>query len=80
MVTRSKASGRYIINETGIFEELEHAGFKLIKLEELTWGEQANLFRNAKQIISPLGAGLANLVFCAQSPQEIEICHPKYIH
>ena len=79
-VTRSKASGRYIINESEVFAELEPAGFKLIKLEELTWSEQINLFHNAKQIISPHGAGLANLAFCTQSPRVIEIFHSKYIH
>ena len=79
-ITRSKVSGRYIINEAEVFAELEPAGFKLIKLEELTWSEQINLFHNAKQIISPHGAGLANLVFCAQSPRVIEIFHSKYVH
>jgi capsular polysaccharide biosynthesis protein len=79
-ITRSKAPSRYIINESEVFAELEPAGFKLIELEKLTWGEQINLFNNAKQIISPHGAGLANLVFCAQSPQVIEIFHPKYVH
>ena len=79
-VTRSKASGRCIINESEVFAELEPAGFKLIKLEELTWSEQINLFHNAKQIISPHGAGLANLAFCTQSPRVIEIFHSKYLH
>ena len=79
-ISRSKASGRCIINESEVFAVLEPIGFKLIKLEERTWGEQINLFHNAKQIISPHGAGLANLVFCAQSPQVIEIFHSKYVH
>jgi hypothetical protein len=79
-ISRSKARGRRLLNEEKLYPILEAAGFRVINLEDLTWHEQINLFHNAQEIISPHGAGLANIVFCSNAPKVIELFHSSYVH
>jgi capsular polysaccharide biosynthesis protein len=39
-------------------------GYVVIEPEKLTFLEQNQLFRNAKDIVAPTGAALANAIFC----------------
>jgi capsular polysaccharide biosynthesis protein len=61
---RRNSSVRKVTN----FSELERClllqGFVCIEPEKLTFLEQVKLFSNAKVIISPTGAALANAIFC----------------
>jgi hypothetical protein len=79
-ITREKARGRRLINENRIFPMFEAAGYVRIKLEDLAWEEQINLFYHAREIFAPHGAGLANLVFCSNSPLVIEVFNSQYVH
>jgi len=79
-ISRRKAKGRRLLNEEKLYPILEAIGFRVISLEDLTWHEQINLFHNAQEIISPHGAGLANIVFCSNSPKVIELFHSSYVH
>lgn len=79
IISRSKANTRKIVNEKEIFGELiKSHGFEIINLEALSFLEQVNLFFHAKKIISPHGAGLANLIFCNNFPKVIEIINDHY--
>ena len=79
-ITRRSARGRRLMNEQKILSKFEASGYALVKLEDLTWQQQINLFYYAKEIVSPHGAGLANLVFCSKSPIVIEIFNANYVH
>jgi len=79
-ISRQLAGLRCIIKEDILFQELETQGFVKVCLENLSWQEQINLFYHAREIISPHGAGLANLVFCAQKPLVIELFNANYMH
>lgn len=79
-ITREKAGGRRLIDEDRLFPMFEATGYVRIKLEELAWEEQINLFYHAREIFAPHGAGLANLVFCSNSPLVIEIFNSQYVH
>lgn len=70
-VTRKAAKWRNTINEQEVWGVLRSIGFKAYVLEELTFLEQIEIFSRAKVIVSPHGAGLANLLFC--SPQSVLI-------
>lgn len=79
-ISRKSAGVRRIVKEDVIFQGLESQGFTRIQLEKFSWKDQINLFYHAREIIAPHGAGLANLVFCAQKPLVIELFHTDYVH
>lgn len=79
-ITREKAIYRRVINEDEIFQFLESMGFKKIYLENLSIEEQASVMNNAKVIVAPHGAGLANLVFCKPGTKVLEIFSPNYVN
>ncbi|MFH7245469.1 MAG: glycosyltransferase family 61 protein [Spirulina sp.] len=79
-ISRQLAGLRRIVNEDALFQNLEPYGFTRVRLEDFSWQDQINLFYHAREIISPHGAGLANLVFCAQKPLVIELFNANYMH
>jgi capsular polysaccharide biosynthesis protein len=79
-ISRKLAGLRRVVNEDAVFQKLEPYGFTRVCLEELSWPEQINLFYHAREIISPHGAGLANLVFCSQKPLVVEFFNASYMH
>jgi hypothetical protein len=72
-ISRKNASGRRIINERELMNYLEPLGFETIYLENLTVKEQAKLFKNAKIVITPHGAGTTNIVYSNPETVLIEI-------
>lgn len=71
-ISRRKALGRRIANETELLETLEPLGFTAYILEEMSYVEQVKLFAQAQVIIAPHGAGLTNLIF-ADNPIILEL-------
>ena len=72
-----------IINYDETIEFLVSSGFKILKLEELTFVEQISLFNKSKIIVGAHGAGFANLSFCNPGTKIIEIRpanHPNKIY
>lgn len=80
LISRSSQHGRNLSSEAPLAEALAQEGFRRVELEKLDFAKQIQLFRNAKEIISPHGAGLANLVFCTKKPLVIEIFNSSYVH
>lgn len=64
---------RQIVNEDELFSELKSVGFEVYELSSLSLDDQVALFKNAEIIVSPHGAGLANLLFCTEKPYVIEL-------
>jgi hypothetical protein len=79
-VSRKSARSRNIVNEDAVFSFFESQRYTRIKLEDLSWQDQINIFYHAREIFSPHGAGLANLVFCANKPLVIEVFNARYMH
>jgi capsular polysaccharide biosynthesis protein len=81
--SNSKFKHCQIINYEDTIEFLTSSGFKILKLEELTFVEQISLFNQSKIIIGAHGAGFANLSFCNPGTKIIEIRpanHPNKIY
>lgn len=78
-ISRRKASFRQISNEEEIIRCLEKYGFVSVCLEDWSFAQQIQLFASAKVIVGPHGAGLANLAFCSQGTQVIEIFHIRHV-
>jgi capsular polysaccharide biosynthesis protein len=72
-ISRAGSHQRRISNEEKLLPILRDYGFHVVRLEELTFGEQVGLFSNAEVIVAPNGSGLANLVFCSKGTTAIEI-------
>ncbi|WP_458126979.1 glycosyltransferase family 61 protein [Paenibacillus sp. Z3-2] len=78
-ISRSKASARRIANEDEVIRRLEVYGFIPVCLEDWTIAQQVQLFASAKAIVSPHGAGLANLAFCSKGTRVVEIFHIRHV-
>jgi Glycosyltransferase 61 len=75
-ISRDGARYRRIRNDTDVLELLGKSGFEVVRPEGLTFLEQVALFKGATHIVSPHGAGLANLVFCQPGTHVLEMFHP----
>lgn len=79
-ISREKAGRRRVTNEAELWQQLEPRGFTRIFLEDLSWKDQINAFAQAKVIVAPHGAGLANLVFCRPGVRVVEFFSRAYIN
>lgn len=55
---------RVLLNEAELEAALEQRGFTPFRPQELPFADQVRLFRNARAVIGPGGAGMFNVVFC----------------
>lgn len=72
-ISRSKANRRQIINEDEVVAYLERMGYERVWLEDVGIREAAAMMAEAKAVIAPHGAGLANLVFCLPGTKVLEL-------
>tara|TARA_Y100000588_G_C14247208_1_gene921936 strand:+ start:2317 stop:2802 length:486 start_codon:yes stop_codon:yes gene_type:complete len=63
LIMRDKGR-RGIANEESLLDMCSRNNITPVYLEKYSWEEQSLLFKQAKLIISPHGAGLSNIVFC----------------
>ncbi len=75
-ISRSKASGRRVINEEKLIELLHQFGFVRYTLEDMSLWEQIQLFSSAEIVIAPHGAGLTNIIFSQKPITVIEFVNP----
>jgi len=71
----SSNTSRRILNEEKLLPLLELYNIKVYHLETMTFVEQIQLFRSAKLIIGPHGAGLAWILFCNPAAKIVEIAN-----
>lgn len=62
-VARRRGTNRSILNDQEVINTLVELGFSIVYPENLSFPEQIALFSNAKIIVGPSGAGMANIVF-----------------
>ena len=72
-ISRRMDNRRVLENELQLEQRLSAFGFKSYFLQELPVRAQVELFRRAKIVIAPHGAGLSNLVWCNRGIKVIEI-------
>ncbi|MFX1392251.1 MAG: DUF563 domain-containing protein [Promethearchaeota archaeon] len=77
-ISRSKAKERRVLNEGKLLELIKKHNFEIIHTEDLAFKEQVKLFNSASIVISPHGAGLANIIF-SEKIKVIELFPPKYL-
>lgn len=79
-VSREKARRRRVSNEEALWPQLEARGFRKIFLEDMSWPEQIAVFKRARVVVGPHGAGLANLVFCEEGTRVVEMFGRSYFN
>jgi capsular polysaccharide biosynthesis protein len=68
-----RRNSRSLNNERDLEIKLSNLGFSILYLQELSLHKQILVFKSAKIIVGPHGAGLANMVWCENDPLVIEI-------
>ena len=69
----SNKNQRLINNENEVREFLLKKGFALVKLADLNFKEQIELFNSAETIVGLHGAGFSNIVFCNPGTKIVEL-------
>jgi hypothetical protein len=77
LIINRRANRRLIFSESAS-KMLQDTGFVSVYLEHVSFSEQISLFRRAERVIGAHGAGLANLIFCAETANVLEIFPPGY--
>jgi len=72
-ISRDDSPKRKVINEDEVLQVLGAKGFKKVVLGPLPFEEQVRIFHSAEWVVSPHGAGLANLVFCGPGTKVVEL-------
>lgn len=83
-ISRQRADGRRIVNHDDFTDLIGPLGFVEVFAEDHTPEELAARLRDAKVIVSPHGAGLANIIFAPPAATVIELFSshftPQYFH
>jgi len=79
-LTRRDASQRRVLNEPEILLFLRSIGFETICPGDYPFSQQIELFRNARVVLAPHGAGLTNMVFAPAGALLIELFGDNYIN
>jgi hypothetical protein len=79
-VSRGDSNNRELVNEAELAARAEAAGFIVVRLSELSVGEQVRLFAETSHIIAPHGAGLVNIGFCQPGAVLCELHMDAYVH
>ncbi len=66
-ISRSKTTGRNVINEEDVLEALRPLGFVAYTMENLSFSDKVRLFSQAEIVVAPHGAGLVNTIFAPQN-------------
>lgn len=72
-ISRTKSVNRQLVGEKNLEIELQNLDFEIVYFEELTLPEQFSYIYNAKVIVAPHGAGLANLIIAQPGTKVLEI-------
>ncbi len=79
-VSRNRSNTRRVRNEDEFLPALRALGFTILELEDLPLASQIEMFRNARVVVSPHGAALANILFCRPEAKVVEIFPEGGVH
>ncbi|MEM6342868.1 MAG: glycosyltransferase family 61 protein [Bacteroidota bacterium] len=74
-ISRKDAGHRRIVNEDDVTAFLESEGFETYIFETMSMQEKIEILSQASVVLSPHGAGLANIVFCHPGVPVVELTH-----
>jgi hypothetical protein len=77
-VARTDSRHRRMTNEPELIELMLSYGVSVVVAGQMSLAQQINLFRNARVVIGPHGAGLTNIVFCRPGAVVYELLQANY--
>ena len=78
-VSRRDASFRQVRNEAAVEALLAEYGFESYALTELSFREKVALFAGARAVVGPVGAGMANILFCEPGTPMVEFLPRNFV-
>jgi hypothetical protein len=72
-VSRRKARGRFVLNETEVLRSISHFATQVVCFEDMSFREQVALLSRTKVLIGIHGAGLTNMMFMPPGGTVIEL-------
>jgi len=72
-ISRARASRRRLANEDAVWPIFSRRGFERVFMEDLPFEAQVRLMRETAVLAAPHGAGLTNMIFCAEGTRIVEI-------
>ena len=72
-ISRARAARRRLLNEDEVWPLFEARGFERVFMEDLPFEEQVRLMQETAVLAAPHGAGLTNMIFCAEGTRVVEI-------
>lgn len=72
-VSRARAGRRRLVNESEVWPLFERRGFERVFMEDLPFEGQVRLMQETAVLAAPHGAGLTNMMFCAEGTRVVEI-------
>jgi len=75
-ISRRDAGSRKFVNEDEIIRMLEARGFEALELSDYSFAEKIKIFAGADAIVSLIGAGMTNVMFCPPHAKVLEL-HPS---
>ncbi|MGV2130868.1 glycosyltransferase family 61 protein [Agrobacterium vitis] len=79
-LSRRDASARKMLNEDKVCEIAEASGFEVLEAAGMNLVDQIRTFAAATHVISPHGAGLANLMFSAPGTRMLELHYDNSVN
>ena len=76
-LARKNMKWRRLLNEEEIAADLLTLGFETIFIEEMSVGEQIDLFQQAQWIVAPNGSALLNLIFADTGTKLLVLSQPN---
>jgi capsular polysaccharide biosynthesis protein len=70
-----KIKRRQILNESELYEPLKSLGFKIIKLQDLSFSEKIKIFQTAALIVGPEGSNLTLSLVANKKAKIVSICY-----
>lgn len=72
-ISRGDSRRKRIHDEAALIDLLEGKGFTVLELSKLSLREQIAAFANARVVVAAKGAGLTNLIYCAEGTRIVEL-------
>lgn len=72
-ISRRDADTRQVLNKDAVEDLLGQYGFETHVLSPMSFADKVELFAGARAIVSTVGAGMTNLVFCAPGTPLLEL-------
>jgi len=79
-ISRGDTRTRPMENEAALIESLSRRGLEIVTLSGMSVADQIKLFDEARLIVGPHGAGLANIVFARSGTTLLELGQTEYVN